>query len=172
MGKALILCADGFEDSELLVPRYRLLEAGWKVDVAAPKKGVVTGKYGIPVEANLTITDVKPAGYDLLILPGGKGPETVRLEKGALDAVKMFFKENKPVAAICHGPQILISAGVLRGRRATSWIGIRDDLIAAGANYSDDEVVVDGNLITSRQPTDLPAFLREIMKAVVAPVGV
>jgi protease I len=163
--KALILTAGGVEDSELLVPRYRLLEEGAEVDVAAPETGPVTGKHGYSVDANLTLDEVTAEGYDLLVLPGGTGPESVRQNRNAVSVARELFEDGKPVAAICHGPQILISADVLTGRTATSWFGIRDDLRAAGAKVVDDEVVVDGNLITSRQPSDLPAFCRELMKA-------
>jgi protease I len=164
--KALILTADGFEDRELYYPYYRLLEEGFEVDVAAPKRGEVTGKHGYAFEANLGFADVQPDGYDLLVLPGGKGPETVRLDERAVEATRRIFDAGKPVAAICHGAQVLISAGVLQNKKATCWQGIRDDLKAALARYADEEVVVDDNLITSRCPDDLPAFCRELLAAV------
>lgn len=163
--KALVLIADGFEDSEMLVPHYRLLEEGANVDVAAPEKGAVTGKHGYTVEANLRLDDVAAKRYGLLVLPGGKAPETVRLNDNAKAVAKEMVESGRAVAAICHGCQTLISAGVLGGRRVTCWRGVRDDVIAAGAKYSDEEVVVDGNLVTSRQPSDLPAFCREMLKA-------
>jgi protease I len=162
--KALILVAEGVEDLEFFYPYYRLLEAGWKVDVAGPKGRRVAGKNGYEIEPDMSLADVKPEGYDLLILPGGKAPETVRLNERALAVTRAMMAAGKPVAAICHGPQILISAGVLQGRKATCWKGIRDDLKAAGAEYLNAEVVVDGKLITSRCPDDLPAFCREIFK--------
>ncbi|MFP5344657.1 MAG: type 1 glutamine amidotransferase domain-containing protein [Gammaproteobacteria bacterium] len=164
--KALIISADGFEDSELLVPYYRLKEAGVTVDVASLKKGAISGKHGYAIEANHTLQEIKPGEYDLLVLPGGKAPEAVRAAKAALDIVKAFFLDNKPVAAICHGPQILVSARVMRGRRATCYKTVAGELRQAGAAYEEREVVVDGNLITSRQPSDLPAFMREIMKKI------
>lgn len=163
--KALILAADGFEDSELLYPYYRLKEENIPVHVAGPEKGAITGKHGYSVEADMAFADVQAAGYDLLVLPGGKGPETVRLDEDAVAATRQMMEAGKVVAAICHGAQVLISAGVLEGRKATCYEGVRDDLKAAGGNYSDEEVVVDGNLITSRFPADLPAFSREILKA-------
>jgi len=163
--KALMIIADGFEDSEFFYPYYRLLEAGVAVDVAAPEKATVTGKHGYTFQANMTFSEIDPSEYDTLVIPGGKGPETVRLDEDAVAAAGAIFESGKPVAAICHGCQVLISAGVLDGKRATCWMGIRDDLKAAGAIYSDEEVVVDGNLITSRRPGDLPAFSRELMKA-------
>jgi protease I len=163
--RALILAADNFEDSELLVPYYRLLEEGIAADVAAPAKGAITGVHGYKVEANKTFAEIKPADYDILILPGGKCPETVRLNDKAVAAAKKMVESGKVVASICHGCQVLISAGVLDGRRATCWKGVRDDLKQAHATYVDEEVVVDGKLITSRWPADLPAFCREFMKA-------
>ncbi len=162
--KALILSADKFEDSELLVPYYRLQEAGLQVDIAAPRRGKITGLHGYQVEAGKTFAEANPDDYGLLFLPGGRAPQTVRQEAAALDIARAFFARNKPVAAICHGPQILISAGLLRGRRATCYRSVAEEMQAAGALYQDSEVVVDGNLVTARQPPDLPAFLREVMK--------
>ncbi len=164
--RAVILAAGGFEDSELLCPLYRLKEEGIEVTVAGPQAGTITGKHGYTVEADAAFSDTAAEDYDLLVLPGGQGPETVRLDQDAVGLTRRMMDAGKPVAAICHGAQVLISAGVLEGRRATCWQGIRDDLKAAGARYEDSEVVVDGNLVTSRCPSDLPAFCREIMKAV------
>ncbi len=164
--RAAILAADGFEDSERLVPMYRLLEEGIDVAVAAPECGPIQGKHGYKVEATKTLREVKAKDYDVLVIPGGAAPETVRLDRDAVAAAKAMVEGGKPVAAICHGTQVLISAGVLKGRKATCWKGVRDDLKLAGAAYVDAEVVVDGNLITSRCPTDLPAFCRELMKAI------
>lgn len=166
MKKALILSADHFEDTELLVPYYRLREAGWAVDVAAPQRGKITGKHGYEVEANLALREVKADDYELLLLPGGRAPAALRGEPAALAIAQAFVAADKPIAAICHGPQILISAGVMPGRRATCYFGVAPELRAAGARYEDHEVVVDGKLVTSRQPSDLPAFLREIMRVV------
>jgi len=159
--KALVIAADGFEDMELFYPVYRLREQGWDVTLAAPGTKTITGKHGYAIKPDLPISEVNPDGYSVLIIPGGKGPEEVRLDPDALDVVRHFFELKKPVAAICHGPQVLVSAGVLKGRKATCWRGVKDDGVAAGARYSDAEVVVDGNLVTSRMPDDLPAFMRE-----------
>jgi protease I len=162
--KALMISADDFEDTELLVPYYRLQEEGIAVDVAAPEKGKIKGKHGYEIEANKSIREVKPEEYDLLILPGGKAPAKVRQQKEALEIAKYFFEKNKPVSAICHGPQTLITAGLMKGRHATSYKSVAPEMKDAGAKYEDKEVVVDGNLVTSRQPSDLPAFMRETMK--------
>jgi protease I len=164
--KALIISADNFEDTELLVPYYRLKEEGIYVDIASINKGRIKGKHGYEVKVNKTLKEVKPDEYDILILPGGKAPEAIRKEKEALDIARHFFEKNKPVAAICHGPQTLISANLLKGRHATCYRTVADELKASGALYEDKEVVVDGNLITSRQPSDLPSFMREIIKAI------
>jgi protease I len=162
--KALILSANDFEDSELLVPYYRLLEAGYMVDVAAEKTGVIRGMHGYEVYAVKSFEDVDPKEYAVLILPGGKAPASVRKDSKANSIARYFFDGNKPVGAICHGPQTLISAGVLRDRRATCYQTVAKELQEAGALYEDSEVVVDGRLVTSREPADLPAFMREIMK--------
>ena len=149
--KALILSADGFEDSELLFPYYRLKEEGIQVDLASLRPGKIKGKHGYEVTSNRTLAEIDANEYDLLILPGGRAPATLREEPKAVEIAQAFFRQNKPVAAICHGPQTLITAGL-------------KEMQEAGAIYEDREVVVDGNLITSREPSDLPAFMREIMR--------
>ncbi len=168
--KALIVSGDLFEDSELLVPWYRLLEENIAVDIASATVGPITGKHGYTVTAQIALAAVDPSSYDLLILPGGKAPATLRHNEALLAIVRHFFSKDKPVAAICHGPQILVSAGVLAGRKATCYKGMAEELKHAGADYRDAKVVVDGNLITSRIPADLPAFSREIMKKCRPPV--
>jgi protease I len=135
------------------------------------RKGRIHGQHGYEVEANLALAEVDAQQYDLLVLPGGRAPAAIRRDKAALEIVRSFFRRNRPVAAICHGPQILASAGVLRGRRATCFRLVADTLRRAGALYEDREAVVDGNLVTSRRPSDLPAFVRETMKLVEARVA-
>ena len=164
--KALIMSADNFEDSELLVPYYRLKEAGIEVTVASLGRGAIKGKHGYEVAVDKTLDDVNADDYAILVLPGGAAPAVVRKEAKALEIARTFFALEKPVAAICHGPQILISAGLLQGRRATCYKSVADELKGAGALYEDREVVVDGKLVTSRQPADLPAFMRETMKQI------
>jgi protease I len=136
------------------------------VDIASVKKGKLRGKHGYEVAANKDLSEIIPGDYDLLILPGGKAPESIRKEKAALMIAKHFFENNKPVSAICHGPQTLITAGLLKGRHATCYKSVAQEMKDAGAIYEDREVVVEGNLVTSRQPSDLPAFMRETMKMV------
>jgi protease I len=162
--KALIISADHFEDSELLVPYYRLLEEGIEVDIASIARGKINGKHVYEVAVNKALRDIDPSGYDLLVLPGGKAPATLRKEPAAVAIAQDFMRRNRPVAAICHGPQILVTAGVLQGRRATCYRSVAEELQAAGALYEDRDVVVDGMLVTSRQPSDLPAFMREMIR--------
>lgn len=160
----MLISADNFEDTELLVPYYRFLEEGIQVDIASLQKGMIKGKRGYEVGVNKTLKDTRPDDYDALFLPGGKAPEAVRKDEKAREIGRYFFEKNKPVFAICHGPQILISAGLLKGRRATCYRSVAPEMKSAGALFEDKEVVVDGNLVTSRQPSDLPAFLREAVK--------
>jgi len=162
--KALIISADHFEDSELLFPFYRLKEEGLEVDIASITRGKIHGKHGYEVAVDRALRDIDPNEYDALILPGGKAPAILRNEQAAIEIAKDFFRRNKLIAAICHGPQILITAGVLKGRHATCYHSVAEELQEAGALYEDKEVVVDGNLVTSRQPSDLPAFMREIIR--------
>ncbi|HEO98827.1 MAG: type 1 glutamine amidotransferase [Campylobacterales bacterium] len=160
--RALIMTADLFEDSELNVPFHALLKAGSDIDIASFKKGKITGKHGLRLEATLSLDEVDPKRYDILILPGGKAPEALRKTPRALEIARYFFEHGKPVAAICHGPQILISAGLMNGREATGYQSIKEELEAAGAVYRDEKVVIDQNLITSRNPSDLDAFVEAI----------
>jgi protease I len=161
--KILILSADQFEDAELLVPLERLRGAGMQVDVASFAVGEIHGKRGETALANRAIAAIRPEDYGALMVPGGKAPEALRQDAQALQLVRHFFATGKPVAAICHGPQVLISAGVMAGRAATAYRSVADELKAAGADYRDAEVVVDGNLVTSRTPADLPAFVNEFI---------
>jgi len=162
--KALILSADNFEDTELLVPLYRLREAGYTVDVASEKRDAIRGKHGYEVQVDKLFSEISAGDYDVLVLPGGKAPAAIRNIPKVQEIARTFMSGGKPVAAICHGPQILISAGLVRGRKATCYKLVTTELREAGAQYEDSEVVVDGNLITSREPKDLPAFNRELMR--------
>jgi protease I len=163
--KVLIVSADGFEDSELLEPHERLAQAGIAVDIASPTAGHITGKHGHVAEARLAVSEVDAADYDALVLPGGRAPATLRHDEHVLALTRAFMAAGKPLAAICHGPQILLSAGVLAGRTATCYQSVAGELRAAGVRHVDRAVVVDGNLITSRRPADLPAFIEAILQA-------
>ncbi|RLI64587.1 MAG: peptidase [Candidatus Asgardarchaeum californiense] len=163
MKKIIIISADGFEDLELFYPYHRLKEEGFNVIIASNKERI-TGKHGYAAKADKLFKDVDPVQFDGLVIPGGKGPEIVRLDDDALKIVKHFIENNKPVAFICHGVQVLISANALKGRKATCWYGVKDDLIAAGGTFLDQEVVVDGNFVSSRHPGDLASWMREFIK--------
>jgi protease I len=168
---AIILTADQFEDMEVFFPYFRLLEEDVKVDVAAPSKETIHGEHGYALNPDKTLDEVDPDDYDLLIIPGGSpdgAPTSVRNNQKALSITKSFFTKNKSVASICHGPYTLVSANVIKGRRLTSYWhdGVPEEIKAAGGIYEDTEVVVDGNLITSRWPPDLPAFMREVMNSI------
>ena len=170
VARVIVLTADRFEDMELFVPYFRLMEEGIAVDVAAPAKENITGENGYIFEnVDLTFDEVDPQRYDLLFIPGGHphgAPETVRNNKTAQTIARSFFKADKPVAAICHGPYLLVSADLVAGRSLTSYWGdgVPDEIKAAGGVYLDQDVVVDRNLVTSRWPMDLPVFLREMMR--------
>jgi protease I len=156
---AFVLGPD-FEDSEFRQPFDALTHAGHKIEVIGAKAGeVVRGKRGkeqVKVEANAAERD--PRNYDALVIPGGYSPDHLRVDKGVVGFVEKFVRSGKPVAAVCHGPQLLIEANAVRGKQMTSWPSVRTDLENAGAKWVDREVVIDGALITSRKPDDLPAF--------------
>lgn len=162
--KILMITADGYDDSEVLYPYFRLIEEGCEVDVASFEKGPVSGKYHFVIQADRSFEEICPEKYGGLMIPGGKAPEKIRQNSAALDAVRYFMDKRLPVAAICHGQQILISARVLDGKQCTCYPGVKDDLINAGGDYRDHKVVVDGNLVTSRRPEDLPYFMKEFVK--------
>jgi protease I len=168
--KVLIMIGNEFEDSEFLYPYYRLQEAGYKVDVVGSKaKATYTGKHGVPFKADLSPEEVDVDAYAAVIIPGGKAPDSMRIDKGLVKIVKTAHENGKVIAAICHGPQMLIEADILRGRKATCWYSVATDLKNAGAIYVDAPVVVDGNLVTSRFPADLPQFCQETIKLLKKP---
>lgn len=164
MKKILFISGDNCDDSEIQYPLFRLLEEDFTVSVAAKEKKPISAKHYVKVDADLTVDEICSADYDALLLPGGLAPEKLRQIPKVLEVVNEFFNANKPVASICHGQQILISAKVLKGKKATCYPGIRDDLINAGATYVNERVVVDGNLVTSRRPEDLPFFMGAFVK--------
>lgn len=163
--KVLIIAGPDFEDRELFYPQLRLIEAGATVKIAGIGERSYKGKYGISVEVNAQCEELAfKESFDCVIIPGGWAPDKIRANHAALEIVKHTLKEGGVVASICHGPWVLASADVVRGKNVTSYKNIKDDLVHAGARWSDSEVVVDGNLVTSRTPADLPAFCREIIK--------
>ena len=163
--KILILVADGVEDSEFLYPFYRFKEEGFTVEVVGSQaKQTYTGKRGVPFRSDLSPNEVNVDEYGAVIIPGGSAPDRMRIDKGLVRIVKEASEKGKVVAAICHGPQMLIEADVLHGKRATCWKSVATDLKNAGATFVDAPVVVDGNLVTSRFPPDLPQFCQETIK--------
>ncbi|MCK4982182.1 MAG: type 1 glutamine amidotransferase [Victivallaceae bacterium] len=162
--KVLILVDDGYHELELFYPWYRFLEEGYECDIASSQIKPVNGKRGKTVTPSISYNDVNIDDYCILVIPGGHAPEIIRLDEKALYIVREFFRLDKLVACICHGGQILVSARVLKDRKGTCYVSIKDDLIAAGMEYIDEPVVVDRNFISSRQPSDLPFFVKEIMK--------
>lgn len=169
--KILIMATNGFEQSELQVPLERLREAGAKVDVAAPEAGEIRGwkekNWGDTVPVDKTLDQVRVEDYAALVLPGGViNPDTLRTRPRAVEIVREFMKAGKTVAAICHGPWMLAEADVLKNRRITSYKSVRTDMINAGAQWVDEEVVVDNGLVTSRSPADLDAFVPKIIEEI------
>ncbi len=159
--KALILAENDFEDLELFYPYHRLKEEGIEVLIASSQKEL-KGKRGYTLKSDLSYDEVNPEEFHILVIPGGKSPERVRLQPKALEIVRHFFQRNKPVAIICHGVQVLISAGVVKGRKIACWYGVKDDLIAAGGEFVDG-VAVDGNLVSARHPGDLAEWMKRFI---------
>ncbi|MFQ6064538.1 MAG: type 1 glutamine amidotransferase domain-containing protein [Candidatus Bathyarchaeia archaeon] len=165
MEKVLVFVENGFEDRELMYPYYRFQEAGYKVDVVGPRaKATYNGERGLSIESNLGPKDVNIQDYAAIIIPGGRAPDRMRTNEGLVSLVKEASQKGKVIAAICHGPQLLIEAGVVKGKKATCYVSVSTDMRNAGGIYLDESVVVDGNLVTSRFPADLPDFCRETLK--------
>ena len=167
--KVAILAADGFEEVELTKPRKALEDAGAKTSVVSIKSGKIQGMNhadkGETVAVDLTLAEAKPQEFDALLIPGGlMNPDTLRSTDEALEFVRHFFRQGKPVAAICHAPWVLIDAEVVSGRTMTSWPAIKTDVRNAGATWVDQDVVVDNGLVTSRKPDDIPAFNEKMIE--------
>lgn len=171
MKRIAILATNGFEESELKSPKEAMENEGFKVDIVSPENGEIkawaNGNWSNSYKVDRNLKDVKADEYNALVLPGGViNPDKLRRNDDALMFVRDFFKMKKPVAAICHAPWTLISAGVVKGRKMTSFNSIKDDLINAGANWVDQEVVVDEGFVTSRNPKDLPAFNSKLIEEI------
>jgi protease I len=168
MSKIAVLIDNGFEDSEYTRPAEAFREAGHELVHLGKKRGsVVQGKKEeTPVIIDREVAEALPADYDALLIPGGQSPDHLRADPEPVAFVKEFVESGKPVFFICHGGQLLITADALKGRKVTGWRSIARDLINAGADYRDEEVVVDGNFVSSRQPSDLDAFIRESLRLI------
>jgi protease I len=167
--KVLIIATNGFEQSELEVPRDRLKAAGAAVDIAAPEKGEIKGwdktDWGRPVKVDKSIDAVKADDYDAVVIPGGQiNPDLLRVNATVLKLIKDFYNQKKVVAAVCHGPWLLVETGIAKGKRMTSYHSIKTDVINAGAAWEDKEVVADQGVVTSRNPGDLEAFSKKIIE--------
>ena len=168
--RVLILATDGFEQSELIEPRKTLEAAGIETIVASPKRGEIKGwnhdNWGELVSVDAGLDEVSADDFDGLLLPGGQmNPDALRLEERVIELIEDFDEADKPIAAICHGPWLLAEADILEGRTVTGWPSIRTDLENAGGDVVDQAVAVDGNLITSRKPDDIPAFSKALVDA-------
>jgi protease I len=162
--KILMIATDGYEDSELLEPRRILKERGAEVVLASLEAGEIAGDKEAKVRVDRTIGEVDAADFDALVLPGGtKNPDKLRMDERVVATIRAFAEAGKPVAAICHGPWLLVEADVVRGRTVTGWPSIRTDLRNAGATVIDQEVAIDGNIVTSRKPEDIPAFTEAVI---------
>ena len=169
--RVAILATNGFEESELKSPKEYLEQQGWTAEIVSPESGSIKawadGNWGKEYKVDRTVDQVTSGDYHALVLPGGViNPDHLRRTEKAVAFVKSFFEEKKPVAAICHGPQTLIEADVVDGRKVTSFSSIKTDLKNAGANWVDEEVVVDNGLVTSRTPDDLPAFNKKMVEEI------
>ena len=167
--KVAILVTDGFEQLEMTKPRDELDEAGAETKIVSLKPGKIQGMHhadkGDKFDVDLTLDEVRPEEFDALMIPGGlMNPDSLRSNVAALEFTRHFFREGKPVAAICHGPWVLIDAGVVRGRMLTSWPAIKTDVKNAGGKWINEEVVVDNGLVTSRKPDDIPAFNKKMIE--------
>ena len=162
--RVLILVADDYQDLEVWYPRLRLIEEGASVTVAGLGASSYTGKRGYPITVDGNVEDYDSADFDAIVIPGGWAPDALRTSEKVLSLVREMDAAGKVVSAICHAGWVIASAGIVDGKRVTSFYAIKDDLIHAGGDWVDEEVVVDGHLVTSRKPDDLPAFCRETIR--------
>jgi deglycase len=163
--RAAILVENLYEDLELWYPYYRLQEAGLTVTILGTGKRTYASKHGYPVAEHLVVEDAAPHDYDVVVIPGGYAPDHMRRHPPMVEFVRKAYEAGRIIAFICHAGWVPISAGIVRGKRATSVRAIKDDLVNAGADWVDEEVVRDGKLISSRGPDDLPAFMRTVLAA-------
>ncbi|QOY35603.1 type 1 glutamine amidotransferase domain-containing protein [Anaerobacillus isosaccharinicus] len=163
--KVIQIVSDDFEDLELWYPVLRLREEGAEVLIVGEEANVkYIGKYGVPIESDIAFRDINPDDYDALLVPGGWSPDKLRRYEEVLELTRAMDRNKKPIGQICHAGWVLISAGILKGKTVTSTPGIKDDMMNAGATWLNEAVVVDGHLVSSRRPPDLPDYMREFIK--------
>ncbi len=166
MKRVAIIVAQNFQDEEFVYPYYRIMEEGWQADVATPTGQDMMGKYGVPARATMSTNDLKASDFDCVLLPGGfESPDRLRIRPEVLQFVREMDEAGKLVAAICHGPWILISAGLVKGRKVTGYMSIADDLKNAGAVYMEEDLVIDGNLISAPHYRDNGTFMKAVIEA-------
>jgi protease I len=164
--RVAVLVEQQYQEMEVWYPIYRLREAGCKVTLVGPEAGVTyPSKLGYPAKSDKAAKDVSADDFDAMVIPGGFAPDFLRRHEAVIKLVRQVAEQKKPIAAICHGPWVLCSTPALRGKKATCFFAIKDDVVNAGATYVDAEVMIDGNIITSRKPDDLPAFVVALLKA-------
>ncbi len=162
--KAVVFLEDFVEESEFLYPLYRLREAGFDTRIAAPERRTYKGKNGLPLKPEITLDEVDPQDLDLVFIPGGYAPDRLRRSPQVLGIVRTVYERGKPVVTICHGPWVLISAGLVKGKTVTGYFAIKDDLINAGARYTGNPVEKDGNLYTATDPRAMPELFKTLLK--------
>lgn len=163
--KALIITGEGFQDDELFKPKSSLESVGYSVTVAGANTGIASAyNSDKTIKIENKVSNLSPDDYDILVIPGGKAPDKIRNDKSIISFVKEFYQTGRRIAAICHGPQLLVTADIIEGVKMTCYPDMKEELISAGANYIDRELVVDGQFITSRNPDDLDVFCKEIIK--------
>ncbi len=164
--KVAVLIADFVEEVEFIYPYYRLLEEGYEVKVLSPDGKGVKGKKGLPILVDGRVGDYTPEDFDAVFVPGGYAPDRLRRYREVLDFVRGIYDAGKPVSSICHGPWVLISAGIVKGKRITGYFAIKDDIVNAGAHYTGNPVEVDGNIITGTDPSAMPSLMKAFIQAI------
>jgi protease I len=160
----LMITADGTEDLEFFYPYYRFIEAGFRVDVVTPGGGAFKGKQGLGLKQTLKISEVVAENYEMLYIPGGKAPTALKEDDDAIELTRQFVTQDKPIAAVCHGPQLLAAADIIEGLKIAAWPEVEEEVREAGASYINQETVVDGRFITARWPGDLPAHMKATLE--------
>ncbi len=164
MRKVAVMIEDYFDERELIYPYYRFLEAGFEAHLVGPRKGEFKSKVGLSFKSDFSVDEVNPEEYDAVFIPGGYAPDRLRRHRGVLSFVKGVYGKGGVVGAVCHGPWVLISAGIVKGKRVTGFFSIKDDLVNAGAQYTGKKVEVEGKLVTGTDPSALPQMMKKILE--------